>query len=98
VDEFIQYRNTHHLILRFKNCTGNVIDFSEMNMNRDMSELELAEEQVKVQAALSIDPEFKNKRRRTIAQALMMTLRQRTISQGFYDYQIARYVYPITLE
>ena len=69
-----------------------------MNMNIDMSEMIEIDEHVKVQAALSIDPEFKNKRRRTIAQALMMTLRQRTISQGFYDYQISRYVYPITLE
>ena len=59
------------LILRFKNCTGNIIDLDE-----DKKELELTKlERVSAQIALSIDSEFKHQRTRRISQAIDMVTR-----------------------
>ena len=80
------------LILRFKNCTGNVIDLSENAHIVNKTEF------AKSQVALSIDYGFKNQRSRTIAQAVDMVIRQRTISSGYFDFQIRRLVNPMTLE
>ena len=51
------------LILRFKNCTGNVIDFSTKSPEFKLT----MEDKTRAQAALSVDYQFKNQRRRTIA-------------------------------
>ena len=39
---------------------------------------------------------FKKSRSRTVKQVVNMVLRWRTISLGYYDYQIKRHVYPMT--
>ena len=49
------------LLLRFKNCTGNVIDFQAETL--EVSEQELALSHL----TLSIDPKFKNQRTRTVS-------------------------------
>ena len=48
--------------------------------------------------ALSIDDQFKNQRSRSVLQVLNMVLRWRIISNGFYDFQLQRYVDPIAFE
>ena len=80
------------LVLRLKNCTGNMIDLE--NSNVTVSDMELARGHV----TLSVDEHFKNQRSRTIAQAIDMVIRQRTIASGFYDFNIRRLVKPMTLE
>ena len=80
------------LVLRFKNCTGNVIDLS--TAEHHVSDKEVAKGLV----ALTIDHKFKNQRSRTVAQAIDMVIRQRTISQGFYDVQLQRLVKGMTLD
>ena len=57
------------LLLRFSNCTGNIIDLSDRLGEVSQEELALA------QMALSIDDKFKNQRKRTIKQAVEMVLR-----------------------
>ena len=57
------------LLLRFRNCTGNIIDLSDRLVEVSQEELALA------QMALSIDDKFKNQRKRTIKQAVEMVLR-----------------------
>lgn len=79
------------LLLRFKNCTGNIIELDDKQQK--VTDHEFAQAQI----ALSIDSQFKNQRNRTVTQAIDMVLRQRTISMGYYDYQIRRYVKPMTL-
>ena len=92
-DEFaINKEGKPCLILRFKNCTGNVIDLSEKAHIVNKTEF------AKSQVALSIDYAFKNQRSRTISQAIDMVIRQRTISSGYFDFQIRRLVQPMTLE
>ena len=78
------------LFLRFKNCTGNIINLSDNQTVDDPDEL------AQVELALSIDHLYKKSRSRTIKQAITMVLRWRTISLGYYDYQIKRRVYPMT--
>ena len=78
------------LFLRFKNCTGNLINLTDELIDVDMSDFIIA------QLALSIDPMYKKSRSRTVKQAINMVLRWRTISLGYYDYQIKRHVYPMT--
>ena len=73
-DELTVEDDKSFLKLRFKNCTGNIIDLSE----NDNEVIKVGEDEAKV--ALSIDYRFKNQRRRTIAQAIEMVIRQRTIS------------------
>ena len=48
------------LVLRFKNCTGNVIDLSNKKPFVEASEL------AKAQLAISIDPTYKKSRSRTV--------------------------------
>ena len=81
------------MVLRFFNCTGNFIDLTECDENEVSWE-----EFVKAKIALSVDESFKNQRRRTVAQAIVMALRQRVVSSGFYDYSIHHWVKPMTLE
>ena len=80
------------LLLRFKNCTGNQIrlDCEQPRIGRE----EIAEAQI----SLSVDNMFKNQRTRTVKQVADMVLRWRTISSGYYDYTIQRYVAPITFD
>jgi len=78
--------------LRFKNCTGNIIELDDKQ--HVVNQVEFAQAQI----ALSIDSQFKNQRNRTVTQAIDMVLRQRTISMGYFDFQIRRYVKPMTLE
>ena len=80
------------LLLRIKNCTGNVILLDEEQPM--VGPLEMAQSQI----ALSIDHQFKNQRNRTVKQVVDMVLRWRTVCHGYYDYQIERYVEPITYE
>jgi len=80
------------LFLRFKNCTGNVIELDDKQHNITQNEFAQA------QIALSIDSQFKNQRNRTVTQAIDMVLRQRTISMGYFDYQIRKFVKPMTLQ
>ena len=80
------------LVLRFKNCTGNIIDLS--STDQQVSKKEIAKGQV----ALTIDAKFKNQRSRTIGQAIDMVIRQRTISQGYFDVQLNRLVKGMTLD
>ena len=68
------------ILLRFKNCTGNIINLEDERQEVSETELALAT------LVLSIDPKFKNQRTRTITQAIEMVLRQRTISSGYYDF------------
>ena len=68
------------LLVRFKNCTGNIIDLDDVQHN--VTETEMAQAQI----ALSIDSQFKNQRNRTVTQAIDMVLRQRTISMGYFDF------------
>ena len=69
-DELIVDRDEKvYLILRFKNSTGNVIDFTMRDV--DISEDDL----IKSKSALSIDKLFKNQRRRSVAQCIMMAFR-----------------------
>ena len=69
----------YSIVLRLKNCTGNIIDLSIVNPQVNNKEI------AKAQVALTIDFKFKNQRSRTIAQAIDMVVRQRTISTGYYD-------------
>ena len=64
------------------------------NSHLTVSDMEIARGFV----ALSVDYSFKNQRSRTIAQAIDMVIRQRTIASGFYDCNIRRLVKPMTLE
>lgn len=80
------------LLLRFKNCTGNTILFDDKQ--HKVTENEFAQAQI----ALSIDSQFKNQRNRNVTQCIDMVLRQRTIAMGYYDYQIRRWVKPMTLK
>ena len=57
------------LVLRFKNCTGNIIDLS--SSNQDVSD----KEYIKGAIAINIDHKFKNQRSRTVAQAIEMVIR-----------------------
>ena len=41
---------------------------------------------------------FKYQRSRSVSQSIYMVLRQRTISMGYFDYQICRFVQPMTLD
>lgn len=59
-----------------------------------MKPIEIAQAKI----ALSIDEMFKNQRSRTVQQVLNMVLRWRIISNGYYDYQLERYVDPISFE
>ena len=61
------------LILRFKNCTGNIVSLSDSTRPTDMAGL------TKAQVAISIDPTFLKSRSRTVRQALEMVLRWRAI-------------------
>ena len=70
------------LLLRFKNCTGNIIDLADEEPFIDALSLKQA------QIALSIDSKFKKSRSRTVKQAVNMVVRWRTIGLGFYDFQI----------
>ena len=79
-----------YLTLRFKNCTGNRIDFTQRDIVVNDEDLAFT------QLALSIDPNFKNIRNRTIRQCLDMVIRWRIIGMGYYDFQIHRYVHPMT--
>ena len=81
------------MVLRFFNCTGNFIDFTEFD-TQDVTK----EEIVKARIALSVDELFKNQRRRTVGQAIVMSLRQRVVSSGYFDYTIGHWVRPMTLE
>ena len=80
------------LILRVKNCTGNMIDLETSNVT--VSEMELARALV----TLSVDQHFKYQRSRTISQAVDMVIRQRTIASGFFDFNLQRLVKPMTLD
>ena len=60
-DELIRRNGKLCLILRIKNCTGNVVDFDESNK----PQLSLADS-VLAYFPISIDSEFKNQRKRTI--------------------------------
>ena len=82
------------LTLRFKNCTGNVIDLDEEKKHAELSDIERYNSSI----ALSIDSQYKHQRTRKIGQAIDMVTRWRAISLGYYDYQIKRHVRPITLE
>ena len=57
------------LLLRFKNCTGNVIQFDDKQ--HIVNPIEFAQATI----ALSIDSQFKNQRNRTVTQAIDMVLR-----------------------
>ena len=95
VDEMsISLAGNSCLTLRFKNCTGNVIDLSEEKKNVEVSDIELHNSSI----ALSVDSQYKHQRTRKISQAIDMVTRWRAISQGYYDYQIKRHVWPMTLE
>ena len=80
------------LVLRFKNCTGNVIDLTKKEPFIDAAEL------AKAQMAISLDSTYKKSRSRTVRQAVDMVLRWRTIGTGYYDFQIQRYVEPMGFE
>ena len=80
------------MFLRFKNCTGNIIELEDKQPLISQVESDQAE------IALSIDPEFKNTRNRTVKQIMLMVLRQRTICMGYFDFQIRRNVKPMTLD
>ena len=83
------------LFLRFRNCTGNLINLrTDQKINQELTE----EEYIKGQIAMSVDNFFKNQRRRTVAQAALMTFRQRTISAGYFDHLLNRQVLPLTLD
>ena len=92
-DLITSYEGQKILLLRLKNCTGNIIIFSEKNPVSNCDTAELTQSQI----ALSIDPGFKNARNRTIRQAVQMVARQRIVKKGYYDFQIRRYVRPLTL-
>ena len=68
------------LLIRLKNCTGNLIRLEFERPNIKSIEIE----QSKI--ALSIDEMFKNQRNRTVQQAFAMVIRWRTISNGYYDH------------
>ena len=89
-EELARIEGRSCIILRIYNCTGNLIDLTESVTNEAVSNEEL--ERAKI--ALSIDSNFKNKRRRKVFQIVNMTLRQRMVSAGFYDYTIKRWVKP----
>jgi len=67
------------LIIRLKNCTGNIIDLSYTSKQASKKEV------AKGEIVRSVDFTFKNQRSRTIAQAIDMVIRQRTISSGYFD-------------
>ena len=69
------------LILRIKNCTGNLVSLDENNQ----AKFSLADS-VLAYFPLSVDSEFKNQRKRSIIQAIIMVLRWRIISQGYFDF------------
>ena len=70
------------LVLRFKNCTGNVINLTNKEPLVDAAEL------TKAQVTISIDPTYHKSRSRTVRQAIDMVVRWRTIGTGYYDFQI----------
>ena len=80
------------LFLRFKNCTGNVIDLTNTEPIV-VDPFEMA----KSQLTLSVDPTFKEIRCRTVQKVVNMVLRWRTISTGYFDYRINRNVLPMPL-
>ena len=80
------------LVLRFKNCTGNVIDLQSASHHVSHQDFS------KGAITLHIDPKFKNQRSRTVAQAIEMVIRQRTVSQGYYDVRLRRLVKGMTLD
>ena len=67
------------LIIRLKNCTGNIIDLTYTSKQASKKEV------AKGTIVRSVDFTFKNQRSRTIAQAIDMVIRQRTISSGYFD-------------
>ena len=92
-DELCQKQDgTPYLVLRFKNSTGNIINFFDSDI--EVTDWELS----RAKAALSVDYRFKNQRRRSVAQAIMMAFRQRQVSSGYYDFMIKRWVQSLTLE
>ena len=80
------------IFLRFKNCTGNIIILSSEDTEINVEQSEITQAQL----ALSVDPQYKRSRSRTVKQAINMVLRWRTISLGYYDYQIKRHVLPMS--
>ena len=92
-DELINDNGQLCLLLRIKNCTGNVVDFDESKM----CELSLADS-VLAYFPISVDSEFKNQRNRTIIQAIIMVLRWRVMRSGYFDFQIGRFVKPMSLD
>ena len=77
------------LPLRFKNCTGNIIDLTDR-----ITELSTADS-ILAYFPFSIDPDFKNFRHRTLLQTIVMVLRWRLISMGYYDFHLQRHVKPM---
>ena len=77
--------------MRLKNRTGNLIDLEPLKI--EPSPVDILQGEI----ALSLDPQFKDQRNRTVAQALNMVVRQRTLGSGFYDPELKRYVKPMTL-
>ena len=90
-DDLVDFNGIPTLVLRFKNCTGNIIVLDKKIIQVD--QLEQDESYI----ALTIDTQFKNQRHRTVEQMADMVLRWRKIASGYYDYQISRYVKPISL-
>ena len=90
-DDLIVDGDEKTLALRFKNCTGNEIEFAGDYDKVDQSAY------IEAGIALSVDDMYKHLRSRTIEQVVSMVTRWRIIANGFFDTQIQRYVHTVTL-
>lgn len=86
-DDLIKKDKSLILLLRFRNCTGNIIKLD----NKPVKEVD-AVEKLRAEMTLQVDNAFLHTRHRKIKQTVDMVLRWRTIATGYFDYQIKRFV------